>query len=108
MVIYKPILLDEPSVDVFSINITSTGRLVWSPDVEIDLRVSYIWVEGMLDIGSEECPYEGKTTITLTGKPTVLFACFINPFQTNGLFHKAAFSKVRQDGPLYKRCFMFI
>ena len=39
--------------------------------MEIDLRVSYIWEEGRLDIGSEECPYEGKTTITLTGKPLV-------------------------------------
>ena len=45
--------------------------------MEIDLRVSYIWVEGRLDIGSEECPYEGKTTITLTGKPTVFFLSFI-------------------------------
>ena len=47
--------------------------------MEIDLRVSYIWVEGRLDIGSEECPYEGKTTITLTGKPTVFFS-FFHPF----------------------------
>ena len=65
--ISEPVLLDESPPDLNSINITSTGRLVWSPDVDIDLRVNYIWVAGRLDIGSEDCPYEGETTITLTG-----------------------------------------
>ena len=73
MVIEKPVLMDEPSLDLFSINITSTGRLVWSPDVDIDLRVRYIWVNGRLDIGSEDCPYDGKTTITLTGRCPTMF-----------------------------------
>ena len=66
--ISEPVLLDESPPDLDSINITSTGRLVWSPDVDIDLRVNYIWVAGRLDIGSEDCPYGGETTITLTGK----------------------------------------
>ena len=68
VVISKPILLDESPLDLFSITIEPSGRLVWSPDVAIDLRVSYIWIDGRLDIGSEDCPYEGETNITLTGK----------------------------------------
>ena len=68
VIISESILLDESPPDLYSIIITSTGRLVWSPDVVINLRVNYIWVEGRLDIGSEDCPYEGETTITLTGK----------------------------------------
>ena len=67
VVISETMLFDE-SVDVFSINITSSGRLIWDPEAEnTELRVSYILVEGRLDIGSEDCPYEGETTITLTG-----------------------------------------
>ena len=65
--ISEPMLLDE-SADVFSITITSSGQLVWDPEAgPIELRASYIWVEGRLDIGSEDCPYEEETTITLTG-----------------------------------------
>ena len=61
-------MLFDESADVFSINITSSGRLIWDPEANnTELRVSYIWIEGRLDIGSEECPYEGETTITLTG-----------------------------------------
>ena len=63
-------MLFDESADVFSINITSSGRLIWDPEAnKTELKVSYIWIEGRLDIGSEECPYEGETTITLTGNP---------------------------------------
>ena len=67
VIISTPFLLDESPPDLSRIVITNTGRLVWSPDTEINVRVNYILVGGRLDIGSEDCPYEAETTITLTG-----------------------------------------
>ena len=74
-------MLFDESADVFSINITSSGRLIWDPEANnTELRVSYIWIEGRLDIGSEECPYEGETTITLTGNShNLTHKCYFTP-----------------------------
>lgn len=64
------VLLDESPPELFSITIEEGGRLVWSPNVDIDLRVHYILIRGRMDIGgeSEACKYQAKATITLIGK----------------------------------------
>lgn len=56
------------SVDVFSITITPTGALVWSPHAEPCLTVGYILVHGSLIIGSEDCPYTDYARIAFKGK----------------------------------------
>ena len=82
-------MLFDESADVFSINVTSSGRLIWDPEAgDIELRVSYIWVEGRLDIGSEDCPYEGDTTITLTGNWHLFIILF---------YYKSEISEIRNN-----------
>jgi hypothetical protein len=62
------ILLDVSPLDLTSITIESTGRLVLSPHIDIDLRVNFILIKGDMHIGSEECPYPARAHITLLGK----------------------------------------
>jgi hypothetical protein len=64
------VLLDASPPPLHCITIESGGLLVWSPDVAVDieLTVSYIYIEGQMHIGSEDCPYTRNTHITLTGK----------------------------------------
>jgi hypothetical protein len=61
------VLLDEQPPELNSINITASGRLVWSPDVNITMKVKYIYISGRLDIGSESCPFTSPARIILTG-----------------------------------------
>ncbi|KAJ8302454.1 hypothetical protein KUTeg_018850 [Tegillarca granosa] len=64
------VLLDESPPELFSIIIEKSGRLVWSPNVDIHLRVHYILIRGRMDIGGEsaDCKYQANTSITLIGE----------------------------------------
>ncbi|KAL5008059.1 hypothetical protein ScPMuIL_013640 [Solemya velum] len=70
LVIERKILLNFPEVSVRSITVQNGGHLVWDPDVKTHLRTRYILIRdgGRVDIGSEECPYDGEATITLIGR----------------------------------------
>jgi hypothetical protein len=74
VVISSNVLLDEQPPDLHSINITSAGRLVWSPHANITLRTKFIYINGRLDIGSEDCPFTGIAKIILTGHTFLCFA----------------------------------
>ncbi|KAK3763654.1 hypothetical protein RRG08_056596 [Elysia crispata] len=65
----KCILLDTTTANLGGITIQPTGSLVFEPGIgnQLKVRTKYIRVEGLLRIGSEQCRYEGKATIELTG-----------------------------------------
>lgn len=68
VVIMDTILLDESTPRLWGIVIEPTGRLVWSPKIDVNVTTRYIHIRGRMDIGSEQCLYERNTVITLTGK----------------------------------------
>ncbi|KAL4222901.1 Hemicentin-1 [Mactra antiquata] len=65
----EPIIVDVASVSVHTVTIQNGGMLTFSPEVDIDFRAAniYIYNKGAMEIGSEDCPYQGQITITLTG-----------------------------------------
>ncbi|XP_045197941.2 cell surface hyaluronidase-like [Mercenaria mercenaria] len=65
--IAEPILLDESPPDLENITIETGGSLVADPESKVTLRAANIYVWGSLEIGSEECLFDGELTITLTG-----------------------------------------
>ncbi|XP_063412729.1 protein DDB_G0287365-like [Mytilus trossulus] len=67
LTITQPILLDEQPPTLYSIVITSTGKLVWDPNTEVHLKVHWVQVDGELHIGSEDCPFLSNTHITFLG-----------------------------------------
>ncbi|KAL5012315.1 hypothetical protein ScPMuIL_010866 [Solemya velum] len=72
-VITEPILLDtslDESTGIESITVSGEGMLVWDPKSDIHIRLRYLLIKdgGRVDIGSEKCRYERKTSITLYGK----------------------------------------
>ncbi|GFR81226.1 transmembrane protein 2, partial [Elysia marginata] len=66
----KCVLLDTDTANLGGITIQPTGSLVFEPGTgnKLKLRTKYIRVEGLLQIGSEQCRYEGKAVIELTGE----------------------------------------
>lgn len=68
MVISGPVLLDVVTPDLESVNITSGGKLVFDPNVDLaKLAAEWIQVSGELWIGSESCPFSGNAEIELVG-----------------------------------------
>jgi len=66
-----PLLLDRPTPRLPGIKIVAGGRLVFSPHaVDVSLTTDFIQIEngGSLEIGSSDCPFEGRAEILLTGK----------------------------------------
>ena len=65
-----PLLLDTTTVELGGMKIVGDGRLVFDPESSLaKLITDYVLIEdgGSLEIGSEECPYEGDAEILLTG-----------------------------------------
>lgn len=67
MFISEAILLDESPPELYNITIETGGSLVADPATKVALRVANIYIEGALEIGSEDCLFDGDLTITLTG-----------------------------------------
>ena len=85
IVLNFPLLLDRPSPRLPGIKIVAGGRLVFSPHaadaslttdfIQVAVFVvvvplsSFVQIEdgGSLEIGSSECPFEGRAEILLTG-----------------------------------------
>lgn len=69
----EPILLDtsiDEQTGIESITVSGEGVLVWDPKSDIHLRLRYLLIKdgGRVDIGSDDCRYERKTSITLYGE----------------------------------------
>ncbi|KAL3861720.1 hypothetical protein ACJMK2_007744 [Sinanodonta woodiana] len=62
------VLLDEPSLILTGIVVTSSGKLVFSPSVDITLTINFIEISGEVHIGSESCLHLGKVHILFEGK----------------------------------------
>ncbi|XP_033729843.1 protein DDB_G0287365-like [Pecten maximus] len=69
VIIDTKIALDSsPGVDLSSVTIVTGGQLVFLPNSDLTLRTKYIDIKGgRMDIGSEDCLYEGQATIQLLG-----------------------------------------
>ncbi|XP_060071181.1 cell surface hyaluronidase-like [Ylistrum balloti] len=69
VIINDKIALDaSPGVDLGSVMIVTGGQLVFLPNRDLILRTKFIGIKGgRMDIGSEDCLYEGKATIQLLG-----------------------------------------
>ncbi|XP_053374255.1 cell surface hyaluronidase-like [Mercenaria mercenaria] len=67
VVISQNILLDKSPASLYNITILAGGSLIFNPEVKMELRARNIFVQGTMEIGSEDCPYNGTLTITLTG-----------------------------------------
>lgn len=65
--ITESILLDVSPPELSNITIEIGGRLVADPNSKVTVRVANIYIEGSLEIGSEDCLFDGELTITLTG-----------------------------------------
>lgn len=69
--IWKKIRLNVSPPKLKGIEINGGGSLVWGeiPGEEINLNTHYIHIKdgGKMVIGSEDCNYDAKTTITLLG-----------------------------------------
>ncbi|KAK6195845.1 hypothetical protein SNE40_001189 [Patella caerulea] len=65
--ITTPVLLDESPPKLHAIIIQPGGRLIWSTEGDYTVYVDYILIHGQMDIGSEDCKYERKARIVLTG-----------------------------------------
>jgi len=66
-----PLLLDRATPRLPGIKIVAGGRLVFSPSAhDVSLTADFIQIEdgGSLEIGSSDCPFEGRAEILLTGK----------------------------------------
>jgi hypothetical protein len=66
-----PILLDLETPRLVGLTIVSGGRLIFSPTASLaKLVTDYVRIEsgGSLEIGSEDCPFEGQAEIILTGR----------------------------------------
>ena len=66
-----PILLDLETPRLDGLTIVSGGRLIFSPTASLaKLVTDYVKIEsgGSLEIGSEDCPFEGQAEIILTGR----------------------------------------
>ncbi|KAL3861721.1 hypothetical protein ACJMK2_007745, partial [Sinanodonta woodiana] len=62
------VLLDEPSLTLTGIIVTSSGKLVFSPVVDITLTINFIEISGEVHIGSESCLHQGKVHVIFEGK----------------------------------------
>ncbi|XP_053373997.1 cell migration-inducing and hyaluronan-binding protein-like [Mercenaria mercenaria] len=67
--IIENILMDISPPALKDIKLLNGGSLTFLPDVKLTLKAANIYIsqDGTLEIGSEDCPYMGKLTITLTG-----------------------------------------
>lgn len=68
----RKVRLDVSPPELQGIEISAGGSLVWgknSEGIRINLRVHYVLIKagGKIVIGSEDCNYVYKTTITLLG-----------------------------------------
>ena len=92
--------MDESQLEFYNITIQPTGSLVFDPSVPINLRVGNIFVYGSLIVGSEDCPYRGRLTITMTGKPES------NDFETQLLIFQQFGSDIERIGINVTQMFM--
>jgi len=60
--------MDESPPPLGDITIASGGSLVFDPTKTLIVRVSNVLVFGSFEIGSEDCPHNGKLEIILTGE----------------------------------------
>ena len=54
-------------LDVRSISIEPTGRLVWDRQRDSVVRTHYIYIQGTMEIGSEDCKFNKNAQIILKG-----------------------------------------
>ena len=69
--IVSPILLSSTTQRLGGVVIKDGGRLVFDPNADLaKLVTNYVDIqnEGYLEIGSEDCKFEGNAEILLTGK----------------------------------------
>ncbi|KAK3091732.1 hypothetical protein FSP39_022248 [Pinctada imbricata] len=67
VIINKKVILDTSPPEFGGLTIGPHGHLVWSPAGDYSLKVKYIRVQGIMEIGSETCKFTAKAEITLTG-----------------------------------------
>ena len=62
-------MLDTETSRLASLTLLDGGKLVFSPDSQVTLSSDYILIdnEGILEIGTPDCPYTGQAEIVLTG-----------------------------------------
>ena len=66
-----PLLLDLETPRLAGVTIVAEGRLVFSPTAALaKLVTDFVRIEegGSLEIGSQDCPFQGRAEIVLTGK----------------------------------------
>ena len=66
-----PLLLDLETPRLAGVTIVAGGRLVFSPTASLaKLVTDYVKIEegGSLEIGSQDCPFQGRAEIMLTGR----------------------------------------
>ncbi|KAL3861897.1 hypothetical protein ACJMK2_007911 [Sinanodonta woodiana] len=68
VIIDTGILLDESPLTLTGIVVTSSGKLVFSPNIDITLTIKFIEISGEVYIGSESCLHQGKVHVILAGK----------------------------------------
>ena len=63
-------MLDTETSRLASLTLLDGGKLVFSPDSQVTLSSDYILIdnEGILEIGTPDCPYAGQAEILLTGE----------------------------------------
>jgi len=67
-IVLENILIDGPTPSFHDVTINAGASLTFDPSIDLTFRAANIYVDGSLEIGSEDCPYLGRLEITLTGK----------------------------------------
>jgi hypothetical protein len=68
VVVTRNVVLDVQPTELKTITIQQGAKLVFNPNVNVQLRVHAIYVDGELHIGSELCPFLGQVGVTFVGK----------------------------------------
>ena len=65
----RTVVLDTETSRLASLTLLDGGKLIFSPDNQIILSSDYILIdnEGIMEIGTPDCPYAGQAEIVLTG-----------------------------------------
>ncbi|KAK3583750.1 hypothetical protein CHS0354_022782 [Potamilus streckersoni] len=100
------ILLDESSLNLTGINVTSSGKLVFSPNIDINLTINFLEISGEVIIGSESCLHQGNVHVTLAGKrgdfPGIGKAIIVKSGGILEVHGKRKLSWTKLDGTLQK------
>ena len=68
VVVTKNVVVDTQLPELKTLTIQQGAKLVFNPNVNVQLRVHAIYVDGELHIGSELCPFLGQVGVTFVGK----------------------------------------